>query len=54
MIEGSSRREISIARLVEYLGILGILRRKFVFDLLSCLGKSGGKCKLSDVGVILS
>ena len=54
MIEGSSRREISVARLVEHLGIFGILWRKFVFDLLSSLSNSGRECKLSDMGMVFS
>ena len=53
MIKGVSRRELSVFGFVEDFGILGILRRKFLFHFFGSLSQGCGERKLPDMGVVL-
>ena len=54
MVKGSSGRELSCLGLIEHLGILGILRREFLYNLLGSLSKRGGESDLLDRRVAVS
>ena len=52
MVKGSSRGKSSILRLVEDLGVLGVLWGKFLFHLLHGLSQCSGEGEFSNVGVV--